>query len=121
MLRYVLFDLNLFGSGERRDSSQKALLWLLESLSRWNQIYLQDHPDTPKRYKSGVKYAVPAQFDDRGVPELVMLAIREDECGRPVSCAMANALHVDTSQSNPRRIRAKYGEDELLSSDEGGD
>ena len=41
----------------------------------------------------------------RGLEDHVMLGIREDAEGRPVSCAVTNELHVDTSQvqSNPRR------------------
>lgn len=42
----------------------------------------------------------------RGVVGEVMLGIREDEVGRPVSCAVTNAFGVDTgwpAQSNPRR------------------
>lgn len=42
----------------------------------------------------------------RGVVGNVMLGIREDEVGRPVSCAVTNAFGVDTgwpAQSNPRR------------------
>lgn len=38
----------------------------------------------------------------RGVPGLVMLGIREDAEGQPVSCAVTNDLHMNL-QSNPRR------------------
>ena len=43
----------------------------------------------------------------RGVVGAVMLGIREDEVGRPVSCAVTNAFGVETgwpAQSNPRRV-----------------
>lgn len=43
----------------------------------------------------------------RGVPGHVILGIREDREGRPVSCAVVNEMHIDTSQpliSNPRRV-----------------
>ena len=51
----------------------------------------------------------------RGLEDHVMLGIREDECGRPISCAMTNELHIDTLhlQSNPRRgdeASRDYGE-----------
>lgn len=48
----------------------------------------------------------------RGVAGEVMLGIREDEVGRPVSCAVTNAFGVDTStwHSNPRRV-ADAGDD----------
>ena len=50
----------------------------------------------------------------RGLPEgKVMLGIREDAEGQPVSCAVTNELHIDTSrslQSNPHRV--KYGAQE---------
>lgn len=44
----------------------------------------------------------------RGVTstEHIMLGIREDAEGQPVSCAVTNVVHIDTSrtwQSNPRR------------------
>jgi hypothetical protein len=42
----------------------------------------------------------------RGLEGSLMLGIKEDECGRPVSCAVTNELYIDTSvpaQSNPRR------------------
>lgn len=43
----------------------------------------------------------------KGVPGKVMLGIRENADGQPVSCAVTNELHIDTAQrplqSNPRR------------------
>lgn len=49
-----------------------------------------------------------------GLPGHVMLGIREDAEGQPVSCAVTNELHIDTSrvwQSNPRRGAGDTGED----------
>ncbi len=50
----------------------------------------------------------------RGVPGQVMLGIREDREGRPLSCAVTNQVFIDTAdvphQSNPRRI-IQPGED----------
>lgn len=48
-----------------------------------------------------------------GVSGQVMLGIREDREGRPVSCAVTNAFGVETgwpAQSNPRRV-ADSGEE----------
>ena len=46
----------------------------------------------------------------RGVTskEHIMLGIREDADGQPVSCAVTNEVYIDTSrmwQSNPQRIK----------------
>lgn len=49
----------------------------------------------------------------RGLDGPLMLGIKEDEFGRPISCAVTNQLCVDTgvpAQSNPRRI-IQPGED----------
>lgn len=49
----------------------------------------------------------------RGVPGQVMLGIREDTEGQPVSCAVTNELHVSypPAHSNPRR--QKYGSERM--------
>lgn len=70
MLRHVLFDLSLFEDESDRESSQKRVLWLLEALTRCNQLYLQQHPETPLIYKSGIKYKIPEQFKQSDVPEI---------------------------------------------------
>lgn len=62
MLRNVLFDLALFPDEAERASSQKRVLVLLEALTLINQFYLDEHPDTPWLYQSGVRYKMPAQF-----------------------------------------------------------
>lgn len=63
MLRNVLFDLALFSTEDERDSSQKRVLVLLEALTLCNQFYLQEHPETPWMYQSGIVYKLPAQFE----------------------------------------------------------
>lgn len=63
MLRFVLYDLTLFGPGDDVERARKALCWLMESLVQRNIDYLKVNPDTPRLYKSGVKYQVPLQFD----------------------------------------------------------
>lgn len=73
MLRHVLFDLHLFDNEAERESSQKGLLWLLEGLTQWNQLYLRNHPETPTLYKSGVKYGIPEQFKTGDVEQIEIL------------------------------------------------
>lgn len=63
MLRFVLYDLTLFGSGEDLEQARVDLLWMLECLVQRNQDYLRQHPNTPPLYKSGVRYQLPAQFN----------------------------------------------------------
>jgi hypothetical protein len=69
MLRHVLFDLSLFMDESDRANSQKRVLWLLEALTRCNQLYLQQHPETPLIYQSGIEYKVPQQFERADLPE----------------------------------------------------
>jgi hypothetical protein len=66
MLRFVLFDLSLFVDESDRKNSQKRVLWMLDALVKCNRIYLQNNPDTPLIYHSGIKYKVPSQFDASG-------------------------------------------------------
>lgn len=66
MLRFVLFDLSLFIDEADRENSQKRVLWMLDALVNCNRIYLQNNPDTPLIYHSGIKYKVPSQFDASG-------------------------------------------------------
>ena len=66
MLRLVLFDLSLFIDESDRANSQKRVLWMLEALVACNRIYLQNNPNTPFIYHSGIKYKVPTQFDASG-------------------------------------------------------
>lgn len=47
----------------------------------------------------------------KGVPGNVMLGIREDADGQPVSCAVTNELHLNI-HSNPRR-RLDKGESDV--------
>jgi hypothetical protein len=42
---------------ESRKRSQKSLLWLMEALVKCNELWLVTHPETPKLYEAGVKYA----------------------------------------------------------------
>lgn len=70
MLRHVLFDLRLFADESERENSQKRVLWLLEALTRCDQLYLRQHPETPLIYKSGIEYKMPAQMENADVPEV---------------------------------------------------
>jgi len=69
LLRYVLFDLSLFDKEDDRKNSQGRILWLLEALTRCNQLYLAENK-APLIYQSGIKYKVPAQFEKESVPEI---------------------------------------------------
>jgi hypothetical protein len=70
MLSHVLFTVNLFPTEAERESSQKRVLCLLEALVWINRIYLQEHPETPLIYQSGIKYKVPEQFEHASLPEV---------------------------------------------------
>lgn len=68
MLRHILFDLNLFENEQDRANSQKRVLVLLEALTLCNQFYLQEHPNTPLLYQSGIEYKLPGQMDGAPSP-----------------------------------------------------
>jgi hypothetical protein len=70
LLRHILFDVEFFADEADRANSQKRVLCLLEALVWCNRLYLQQHPDTPLIYKSGIKYKVPAQFEKEKLPEI---------------------------------------------------
>lgn len=70
MLRHVLFDMKLFANEAERPNSQKRVLWLLEALTRCDQLYLREHPETPFIYQSGIKYIVPQQYEKANLPEV---------------------------------------------------
>lgn len=61
----------------------------------------QGDPDTVVLLPSGALVGLYI----KGVPGQIMLGIREDAEGQPVSCAVTNELHVvyPPAQSNPRR------------------
>lgn len=73
MLRHILFDVNFFPDESERESSQKRVLWLLQALTNIDRLYLQEHPETPRIYQSGIKYKAPAQFEQEDVPEMKTL------------------------------------------------
>lgn len=63
MLRHIHVEQTLFSPGDNVKQAQKDLIWWLYALTQRNQDYLLQHPKTPRLYKSGVKYAVPKQFN----------------------------------------------------------
>jgi hypothetical protein len=85
MLRYVLFDTALFEDEANRDNSQKRVLCLLEALVWCNRLYLQNHPETPLIYQSGIKYIVPEQFERAELPEVSMVRKYMRDKGAPPS------------------------------------
>jgi hypothetical protein len=63
--------MEFFADGDAdRANSQKRVLCLLEALVWCNRLYLQQHPETPLIYQSGIKYKVPAQFEQEQLPEV---------------------------------------------------
>ena len=64
MLRFILFDTTLFNSKDDVEEARTDIMWLLEALCQRNMHYLKMHPNTPRLYRSGVKWAAPAQYND---------------------------------------------------------
>lgn len=89
MLRHVLFDLSLFADDSDRENSQKRVLWLLQALTNCDRLYLQQNPDTPLIYQSGIKYKVPAQFEQEEVPEIDAVRKFLDKNNAPASVLKA--------------------------------
>lgn len=83
MLNYVLFDMNLFADGSDRDTEQKRVLWLLQALKNCNRLYLQQNPDTPLIYQSGIKYKLPEQFEKEQLPEVAEMRAYLEKKGAP--------------------------------------
>lgn len=106
MLRYILLDLRLFRDGMNR-LDRKGLLAFLEALTCWDEIYLEQNPNTPPLYQSGVVYAIPEQFQ-KGVlpsPEKIYAALRG--VGVPDHLAEKHT-DVMVSGENFRDIQALY-------------
>lgn len=72
MLRFVLLETTMFDSGDNVKETRKDLVWLMEALCQRNQSYLRERPNTPRLYKSGVKYMLPNQMNGE-VPEVAIL------------------------------------------------
>lgn len=49
-------NVELFGNEQARPASERVLGLLLEALTQANTIYLDQHPQTPPLYRSGVVY-----------------------------------------------------------------
>lgn len=71
-------DLTLFSSrddttdGGTGNGPEKDLLWVMQGLTQRNQDFLKSRPDTPRLYKSGVRWEAPKQFGGE-VPEVHLL------------------------------------------------
>jgi uncharacterized protein YdcH (DUF465 family) len=72
VLRYILFDVKLFRDGDRQLNA-KALCALLDALTYWNEIYLDEHPETPFLYQTDVRYSLPEPFQ-KGKPKADRIA-----------------------------------------------
>jgi hypothetical protein len=64
MLRYILVETTMFSSGDDPEETRKDLCWWLEALTQRNQDYLKQRPNTPRLYKSGVRYELPKQYEN---------------------------------------------------------
>lgn len=62
MLRHVHVETTMFAPADDVVETRKDLVWLLEAIVQRDQDYLRQRPNTPRLYKSGVRYAVPKQF-----------------------------------------------------------
>jgi hypothetical protein len=62
----IRLQLGLFKSqvGQERHDSQKALLYILEALTRINQLHMQQRPHLPDLYDAGVIYQREDQTED---------------------------------------------------------
>lgn len=90
MLRHVLFDVSLFADDGTPDEESRArVLCLLEALVWLNRIYLQNHPETPLLYQSGVKYTIPEQFEQVQLPEVADVRAFLQKKGAPASVLAA--------------------------------
>jgi hypothetical protein len=63
MLRNIWVESTMFAPADDVTETRKDLCWWLEALTQRNQDYLKQRPNTPRLYKSGVKYEAPKQFD----------------------------------------------------------
>lgn len=64
MMDQVIFEISLFREPSDRDRSQACLIRLMWTLIDINCSWIENHPETPLLYKSGVKYHF-----DRNAPD----------------------------------------------------
>lgn len=98
MLRHILFDVAFFQDDSdpvERANSRKRVLCLLEALVWCNRLYLQQHPDTPLIYQSGIKYVVPEQFEKASLPEVATVRDYLTKKGAPDDVLAAFKLMAD--------------------------
>lgn len=71
---------------------------LLEALVRLNVLYLNDHPDTPELYSSGVRYKrePPGKEDWLSIPEAIKRGVADCE---DLCCWRAAELRFDGFQA----------------------
>ncbi len=58
-----MLDTTAFSDGGDRATTERDLIWFLESLVQRDVSYLIARPNTPRLYKSGVVWQKPAQFN----------------------------------------------------------
>ena len=98
----ITFVVDLFNAkdAKTRARSDKALEILLEALTRIDEMYLRDHPDTPLLYQSGVVYMEepPGAEDWQDIP--VSRALRWADC-EDLACWRAAELRVRGVKAKP--------------------
>lgn len=76
----ITFRLELFtGDEASRKRSQKCLLWLMEALSKCNELWLITHPNTPRLYRAPVRYVAEVRQESwQDIPNI--LKTKEGDC-----------------------------------------
>jgi len=89
----ITFVLNLFKGEQDRELSHASLKTLLMALMHVDILYLRAHPETPRIFESGVRYAEepPGQEDWQDIPTTLKLGIADCE---DLSCWRAAELRV---------------------------
>src|SRR5690348_783006 len=63
MMKPIILQVALFRDDKDHRRSRKAMLWLLDALTKVDRIWLREHPETPLIYKSGVRYVYKDNFE----------------------------------------------------------
>jgi hypothetical protein len=96
----ITFHLEMFSGKEpSRKRSQKCLLWLMEALTKCNELWLVTHPNTPRLYRADVRYVPELRQENwQDIPNI--LKTKEGDC-EDLACWRVAELRVIG------RIRAK--------------
>lgn len=99
-MRRVDLRVELFSSEAARAASEEILRLLLAALCRADVLYLQQNPNTPKLYQSGVRYRrEPDGIEEwRSIPYVI--ADRIGDC-EDLACWRAAELRVQGIEATP--------------------